>query len=57
VRLSDSDRSRNSVVRLSLHPPACSFEQSVAEVSRFSRREFPGVLKFFDRAGLAGRSR
>jgi hypothetical protein len=42
---------------VSLHPPACSFEQSVAEVSRFSRREFPGVLKFFDRAGLAGRSR
>ena len=42
---------------LRLPPPACHFAAGVAEVSRFSRQEFPDVHAFSDRAGFARRSR
>jgi hypothetical protein len=45
------------VVWLAPSPTGLLFEQSVAEASRFSRREFPNVPRFFDRAGVSRRSR
>jgi hypothetical protein len=50
--LSDSSATYMWVVWLAPSPTGLLFEQSVAEASRFSRREFPNVPGFFDRAGV-----
>jgi hypothetical protein len=44
-------------LRLTPSPTGLLFAAGIAEVSRFSCREFPDVLGFFDRAGLVRRSR
>ena len=54
---SDSSAAYTWGVRHAPYPTGLPVRQSVAEVSRFSRREFSDVHKFFDRAGAGRRSR
>jgi hypothetical protein len=44
------------VVLLAPSATGLLFEQSLADASRFSRREFPNVPRFFDRVGVSHHS-